>query len=606
MRDPFHHITFRIFFLGAVQVFFVVLLCIPLYMLQILHRGRYETLSTSNRIVTRPILAPRGELYDRYGEKLAFNKGCFHLVGTPQNERVFWRTLEEVNRVVDISQYNRKRLTRSLRIRQSRFEPVIVKRNLSWEEVARFQLRAQEFESFSVVPGFARCYPLKDQCTHFLGYIAPPTEKEAALYNLPRTMQVQVGKQGIEKLLEPILGGKPGVEIIEVDASQRKKRLVENRSPEPGKDIFLSIDATLQCFVAQRLKKEKSAVVMVMDIQSGDILAHVSHPSFDPHLFREGISTRDWNSLRDNAYKPLVDKGLQGLYAPGSTVKSLFILAGLEAGVLTPRTSFFCDGLLFVKRHPFHCWMHKYGGHGLCNAHQAVMRSCDVFMYQLGLRLGVERMKAVMNTLGFGQVCLEGFVGARKGLVPDPLWKRTFKGASWTKGDSVLMSIGQGYSLATPLELVTMMARLASGLKVMPSYLRTQEAPQFERMHFPRKNLVYVRKGLIDTVNAPRGTAFRWRIQNPLYAMAGKTGTSQVKSISLSERFHGVKKNEERLWKERDHALFVGYAPYKNPRYAICVVVEHGGFGASRATPIARDVLFFAQSRKVNNIKKST
>lgn len=604
MKDPFYHITSRTLLLGLLQVGFVVLLCLPLYRLQVLHKGRYETLSENNRVVTRPLLAQRGQLFDRKGKKLAFNKACFHLVGSPCNEKTFWQTIDNVKSIIDLSKLNKRAIQRAIKSRPSRFDSIVIKKNLSWEEVAAFELKADSFEALSVMPGYIRLYPLKEKATHFLGYTAPPTEEEEERYQLPRTLQVQVGKQGVERLLEPALKGQEGVELIEVNAGQKKMRLIDNRLPEPGQDVYLSLDADLQRFVAQRIQDEKSAVVMVMDIQTGDILAHVSHPSFDPHVFRSGISTKAWTALRDNIYKPLIDKGLQGLYAPGSTIKSALILAGLEAGLLTPHTSFYCDGLMTVRRHPFHCWMHKYGGHGRVNAHVAVMRSCDIFMYNLGLRLKVARMKKVLKTLGLGEVTLDGFVGARKGLVPDPVWKRTFKGGAWTPGDNVLMSIGQGYMLATPLELVTMIARLASGLKVSPSYLYTEKQPTFETLPFSQKNLAFVRKGLFDTVNSFRGTAFRWRLTDPACAMAGKTGTSQVARISLQERSQGVKRNEERLWDARDHALFVGYAPYDKPRYAICVVVEHGGFGAPRATPIARDVLTFAQKIKFNNNKK--
>jgi len=612
MEDRFYKVMRRVFLLGAVHIGLVLALFYPLLQLQITQRLKYETLAQSNRIVIRPILPQRGCLLDRDGDILASNKRTFRLVARSKSEGHFWRDLKRLKAFISFDTLSPASIKRQFKLNIMKTHPLVVKDNLSWEEVSRFELNAASFEDFSVEPFYKRVYVLGAGASHFLGYVAPPTEDEMLQYGL-KAFEILVGKQGVERILEPRLCGKPGANIIETNAQREWVRLIKKVPEKNGAHVRLSLKKSLQAYVWQRLQNEKSAIAIVLDAQTGNILAHVSHPSFDPHIFLDGVSQDRWDQLQKDPYKPLIDKGLQGLYAPGSTIKGILTLAGLKHGVISPLKKIYCDGALMIGRHPFHCWKHRWGGHGAVDLHGALMQSCDVYMYELGRLLGATRMADIFKEFGFGSVKLEGFLGARTGLIPNPGWKRAFKGSAWSLGDSILMSIGQGFVLSTPLELVCMMARLMTGKKVIPSYVKTSKTPEFKALDISHAHLNLVNSGLYSVVNNPQGTAFRWRLKNPRVFMLGKTGTSQVRRISASERALGVKNNEDLQWKQRDHALFVGGSVELNatslsahsehnaltPRYAVVVVVEHGGFGGPVAGPIARDILDFIH--KENN-----
>ncbi|RME67590.1 MAG: penicillin-binding protein 2, partial [Alphaproteobacteria bacterium] len=335
------------------------------------------------------------------------------------------------------------------------------------------------------------------------------------------------------------------------------------------------------------------AAAVVMDAVNGEIFALASMPAFDPNAFSVGISREYWRSLLSDPRTPLVNKCLSGLYPPGSTFKMVVALAALDAGVVSPDETVYCSGRLRLGNHFFHCW--KKHGHGTVAMMRGIVESCDIYFYQLALRLGAERIAAMARLLGLGQSFNMPIAGERAGLVPTPAWKRAVHGKPWTGGETLNLSIGQGYLLATPLQLAVMTARLASGTAVTPSLVGSppDAAPP---LAVAPEHLALIRAAMNDVVNAPRGTAHGARIREPGWAMAGKTGTAQVRRISLAEREAGVRKNEDLPWIERDHALFVGYAPVPAPRYAAAVVVEHGGGGASAAAPLARDILTWAQA----------
>ncbi len=606
MSDHFYRITRRIFLLGSLQVGLVVLLIYPLYRLQVIQRGQYETLSQNNRIVVRPLPAQRGEILDRNGLVLANNKLGFRLVGVVQNQAQLAKLIRPLGSLIDLSGVDINALYRLVQKKPAQhLSPLTIKSNLSWEEVARLELNMDQYEGLSVVPDYVRAYPLAEKAAHILGYVGVPNKSEEVLYALPRAFGIQIGKQGVELALESVLHGREGAEILELNAKRHVVRVTQRHEAEPGKKVRLSLSAPLQQYAAERIAHYESASIVVLDIATGDILAMASHPSFDPHVFASGLTRRLWGSLNNNPYKPLVNKALNGLYAPGSTIKGLFILAALQQNVVKKNTYIPCVGVMMFGGHKYHCWTHKWGGHGLVSPHDAVVRSCDVFMYELALKLGSAHMQNVLKEFGLGMPLPEHFLSnTRTGLVPTPGWKRAVKGRSWLVSDTILMSIGQGYMLSTPLEMALMAARTASGVKVVPSYLKSENPPHFEPMNVSPDHLKFVQKSLFDVVNSPRGTAFRWRITDPRKRMAGKTGTSQVCRISLSERAQGVKKTSERRWEERDHGLYVGYGPVSEPRsqgqnqqipkYAVCCVVEHGG-GGSVAAVVARDVLSYAQ-----------
>ena len=599
MSDQFFRITKRIFILGCFQAFLVFLLIYPLYRLQVMHRGQYETLSQNNRIVVRALPAKRGELLDRCGTPLAQNRSGFRLVAMIQNRKQLSQLLTHLTPIIDLKKVNEEALFRFVKKNPAYLSPVTVKSGLTWEEVARLELNMSQLDGVSVVPDYVRFYPLGDRASHFLGYVGAPNKVEESQYSLPRTEGIQVGKQGLELTLETTLHGREGAEVLELNAKRQVVRMIEKREPVPGQNVQLSLSLALQKYVSERIQVHESATVIVLDIQTGDILAMASHPGFDPHIFCAGVTHSHWRSLQDNPYKPLINKATTGLYAPGSTIKGLFVLSALEHKMLMPQTCMMCSGVMTFSGHKYHCWMHKWGGHGSTSAHEALVRSCDLFMYGLARKLGVVRMKSILEEFGLGVPPPKDFLmSVRTGLIPNPTWKRSVKGKPWLPGDTILMSIGQGYLLSTPLELAVMIARFASGKKVHPRYLRSEKDPVFKPLEVSSDHLKFIQKAFFDVVNHPRGTAFRWRITDENKRMAGKTGTSQVCRISLSERMRGVRKNADKEWKVRDHGLYVGYGPTHNPRYAICCVVEHGGGGSSAAL-IARDVLQYAQEMNI-------
>ncbi|MBI2707419.1 MAG: penicillin-binding protein 2, partial [Proteobacteria bacterium] len=357
----------------------------------------------------------------------------------------------------------------------------------------------------------------------------------------------------------------------------------------PGENIHLTLDARLQADAQEALSSYDSASAVVIDIQNGDILALVSTPSFDPNLFPQGISHKEWNELRDNPYVPLTNKAISGVYPPGSTVKLFVALAALQAGVINETTTIHCPGYIYVGDHKFHC-MHT---HGDVTVSRALVESCDVFFYEVAKKLGVDRLSAFYQTMGLGTGGLEGFPSSKKGLVPTKEWKKQYKDANWTVSDTIQMSIGQGYMGATPLELAMAVARLVKGEKITPRLEGTGDV-SFDTMGLDKDYRDLILKAMEDTVNDPRGTAFRWRIPFEGMEMAGKTGTSQVRRITLQQRKAGQTKTSHLPWKYREHGLFVGYAPIHAPRYAIAVVVEHVG-GAGLAVQAARDILLKAQ-----------
>ena len=400
------------------------------------------------------------------------------------------------------------------------------------------------------------------------------------------------------------LRGSGGSSQVEVNAYGRVIRELERKEGQPGAEVQLSIDIELQRFTRERLGDE-SASVVVLDVRNGDVLTMVSSPSFDPNGFNRGLSSTEWQSLVTNPRTPLINKAISGRYAPGSTFKMCVLLAALEKGVITPASQVFCSGFTELGDARFHCW--KKHGHGLLNAQEAMVQSCDVYFYEIAKRTGIERIAAMGKRFGFGAKLEVDLPGEKAGLIPTPKWKRDALDAPWHKGETLIVGIGQGYLLVTPLQLAVMTARMANGgFAVVPRLTRSvsqddirMERPKgtFESLNLPPRHMQIIRNAMVDVVNSPQGTAYKSRITEPGQEMAGKTGTVQVRRISKTERETGVRKNQDLPWKERDHALFVGYAPIENPRYAISVVVEHGGGGSKAATPIARDILVEAQRR---------
>ncbi len=560
-----------------------------LYYLQVVQADRYAMLADENRINLRLLPPPRGRIFDRMGEPLAVNRLNYRVVLVSEQAENVEETLDALGRIIPVSARDRARVLREIH-RKRGFVPITVRENLDWSEVSRVEVNAPDLPGVMIDVGQTRDYPLGPVLGHVVGYVAAVSEKDLTGDPLLELPDFRIGKSGIEKVYDKALRGSAGNSQVEVNAYGRVIRELAREEGRPGDDLTLTIDAGLQRFVVDRLGDE-SASVVVLDVHTGEVLAMASNPAFDPNAFNRGLSTAEWKALVHNPRKPLTNKAIAGQYPPGSTFKMVVALAALEAGVVTPEHRVFCTGSLKLGDRVFHDW--KRGGHGDVDLLAALQQSCDVYFYDIAKRVGIDRIAAMARRFGLGEPTGIDLTGERGGLVPDRDWKLGRFGVSWQQGETLVVGIGQGYLLATPLQLAVMTARIANGGKaVVPHLLRGRGAkPAPESMGISRDALAAVVEGMNRVTNTRRGTAYRARIAEPELAMAGKTGTAQVRRISKSERLKGVIKNKDRPWEERDHALFVAFAPVRQPRYAVVTVVEHGGSGSRAAAPIARDVL---------------
>jgi penicillin-binding protein 2 len=535
---------------------------------------------------------------------MAINQQNYRVLVVPEQARDVEATLEALASLVPVTEADRRRILRDVR-RRRRFVPVTVRENLSWEEVARIEVNAPDLPGVSIDVGQTRYYPYGGDTAHILGYVAAVSEKELSGDPLLELPGFRIGKAGVEKAHDLALRGIGGSSQVEVNAFGRVIRELSRQEGQPGAEVTLTIDLELQRYVSQRLGDE-SASAVVLDIRNGDILALASTPSFDPNAFNRGLTAEEWRSLVTNPRAPLINKPIAGLYAPGSTFKMVVALAALERGVITPKQRVFCPGHLQLGDARFHCW--KKGGHGSVDLHAGISQSCDVYFYELARRVGVDRIAQMAQRFGLGENLGLDLPGEQVGLIPTRKWKLAATGTPWQGGETLIAGIGQGYMLVTPMQLAVMTARLVNGgYAVQPRVTRSvkgtandggQPGTPFKSLGLNVEHMELVRAATNAVVNEPTGTAFRARIKERGFEMGGKTGTSQVRRITKAERDHGVRKNEDLPWKERDHALFVGYAPLSAPRYAVAVVVEHGGGGAAKAAPIARDILFAVQQRE--------
>ncbi|MHA1538937.1 MAG: penicillin-binding protein 2 [Alphaproteobacteria bacterium] len=592
MSDIERYRTFsrRAFLLCGGKVGLMCVLFGRLFYLQILRADRLSMLAEENRINIKFFQPSRGKILDRSKIPLAVNLDNYRLVYTPKKSLNAEKLFTDVHKLVFLSENERVKALKKTRRRKS----IIVKEHLTWKDVAKIESHALSLPGISINVGKTRFYQKGKDAAHLTGYVGKPSPKDVqkdALLTLP---EIKVGKYGLEKFFEEDLRGNFGRTEVEVNASGRVIRELSRNDGKKGKDLILTIDANLQEFVSQRLGSRSSAAV-VMDAKTGDILAMASSPKFDTNSFVTGLSSKEWLSLRDNPKSPLSNKAISGQYSPGSTFKMVTALAALEKKVISTSERVFCSGHTTVGKTRFHCW--KRSGHGYVNLHNALMRSCDSYFYEVAGRVGIKEIAKMAEKLGLGQ-SFDVMSEEKKGLIPTKEWKKKKVKRNWTLGDTILTSIGQGYVLTTPLQLATMTARLANGKeRIIPRLILNPSTPipPTEPLDISEKHLRYVQRGMNAVTMSNDGTAHNSRIFVPGMEMGGKTGTAQVRKITMRERLAGVRRNEDLPWKWRDHALFVGYAPIKKPRYVVSVIVEHGGSGSKAAAPIARDILLKTQ-----------
>ncbi len=567
--------------------------------LQVEDAPRYRLLAEENRINIRLLPPARGQIFDRDGAPVAVNRQNYRVVLIREQAGDVEETLDRLSELIPISGHERERVLREV-ARKSSFVPVPVTEHLSWEDFARVNVNAPALPGIDVEVGLTRFYPEADALAHVVGYVGRVSERDleqdegrTPLFQIP---DFQIGKSGVEERTEDTLRGTAGLSRIEVNARGRKVRELSREDGQPGADLQLTLDLDLQRYCMERLNGESAAVV-AMDTATGDLLACASSPGFDPNQFVFGISSTNWKALLDDPYRPLSNKTVSGLYPPGSTFKMIVALAALESGQLDPAERVFCNGGMKLGDRTFHCW--RRGGHGHLPLRDALGQSCDVFFYEIARRVGVDAISDMARRLGLGVRHDLPLPAVAEGIAPTKDWKRASYDQSWMVGDTLNVGIGQGYVLASPLQLAVMTARIATGREVSPRLVRAERGrplpdPEPPLLPVNGAHLRMVREGMLAVTYDRRGTARRARIEAEGREMAGKTGTSQVRRITMAERAAGVFRNEDLPWERRDHALFVGFAPYAGPRYAVSCVVEHGGGGSAVAAPIVRDVMMRA------------
>ena len=583
---PFHQsLTFsrRMMIFGGAQAAIGASLIGRLGWLSVAENQHYSLLSEDNR--AKLILVPprRGWLVDRRGTPIAINRSDFSVNLIPQQLEDAEKTLRELAKLLNLTTDDMDRILNDLK--QSRgFQPVEVAENIPYEQYAAVTVRLPELPGVQPMRGFSRFYPDGPAVAHLVGYVGTPTAQDYEHDKDPLylTPGFKIGKQGLEKTLEPYLRGTPGAQRIEVTA---KGKLVKELDPKPdrsGQTVQLTIDAGLQQYAARRMGDNSGALV-AMDVESGDMLAFVSMPAFDPNSFSQGIGRTEWKMLSQDDHLPLLNKVAQGLYPSGSTIKPSMALSFLKQGI-DPKRRVTCTGSYPYGNHVFHCDK----AHGSLDMHDAIKHSCDIFFYDTGLRADPEITAETVNYMGYGDKFDLPIPSQRFGTMPSPKWLMQKLHQQWHGYDTINMSIGQGYVLINPMQLAVMASRIASGNLVQPRLLMGSPRKPIKPLAIDAQHLAFVRDAMTAVVN-DGGTAAESKLPIPNVLMAGKTGTAQVHKLGANERGG----HESSVWSLRDHALFIAFAPADKPKYAIGCIIEHGGFGASAAAPIVRDTMTY-------------
>ena len=586
----------RMFITGSLKFFIMIGIVSRLFFLQVKENKKYLTLSDKNRIREWKLAPVRGEFHDYFGNIIAGNFETYQLHIIPEQVDDFRYAIYRIKDLLELSdQQFKKVLKKKNQIKP--WETLIVSDNLSWQKFSKINNHLYDLNGVKPVISISRNYPFKENFTHLIGYVSQANQNDIETTDVIKKNFVpglKVGKVGLEKSFEKKLIGSNDIERYEVNAYGRRISQLEFQKGEKGKNLRLTIDTEVQK-LTNELLKDQAGSICVMDIYTGDIIAMHSSPSFDPNLFVFGISQDDWQLIRNDPMKPLVNKTLQGNYSPGSTIKPIVALSALENGIINTNFTVQCRG----HKHPlelygqtYHCW--KKEGHGFMNLRNAMKQSCDIYFYEIARKLGVDKLSETAKKFGLGkEVFGDLFSIEKKGLIPNTQWKKNALGQGWLLGETIITGIGQGYIQTTPIQLCLMTAQIGNGgHKIYPKIVVDDEnkvAPidKFMPLYKNSKNIKIVQDAMFASTNEVRGTSYKSRIDNIKYQFAGKTGTAQVKKITERDRELDLK-TFEIPYEERDHALYVAYGPYKNPRYALSVIVEHGGSGSATAAPMAK------------------
>ncbi len=586
-KNKFDNINRRLFLFVILKVLSVAYILERLFNLQIRQSEKFKKLAENNRINSMFIIPARGLIYDRDNSILAENKEQYQLIYRYTNTKDKYDHLVQIFKHLSLKQSNKENLLKELSLNKSDFLQIIIKNNLSWKEVAQISSNITELRGVFIEMILQRSYN-SISSSHIVGYVKAPEKTEyPKLANVPGTV---VGKIGIEKSYDKKLQGKFGIKKEEVNAHGRVVKEISRVNGIPGEDINISISKELQEFCYERLG-DNSGSIVVLNVTNGEILSMISKPSFNSNDFISTMSQEKWDNISKNELNPMFNRSSLGTYPPGSIFKLIVSITALNEKSFNPNKKYYCNGGYKFGNQIFHCW--KEGGHGFIDCDEAIAMSCDCYFYDLSLNLGIEKIYETAKIFGLGQKYLDEIFPASEGIIPNKEWKKNKFQSEWTKSDTIVASIGQGFSLASPLQLAVMISRICTqGQLIKPTIIKNKETnKKFSVTSFAEANTYsYIMKGMFNTVNNINGTAYQSRHIKTGYYMAGKTATSQVRRITMSEREEGIKKNEDLPRKMRDHALFVGYFPHNMPRYAFSIVVEHGGSGSKTAAPIARDI----------------
>jgi len=564
-----------------------------LFFLQVKENKKYLTLSDKNRIREWKLAPVRGEFQDYFGNVIAGNFEAYQLHIIPEQVEDFRYVIYRIKDLLELSDREFKKILKK-KNEIKPWETLIVSDNLDWKKFSKINNHLYDLNGVKPVISISRNYPYKENFTHVIGYVSQANAMDVEKNEIIKRNFVpglKVGKVGLEKSFEEKLIGSNDIERYEVNAYGRRISQLEFQKGEKGKTLRLTIDTKVQQ-LANKLLKDKAGSICVMDIYTGSIIAMHSSPSFDPNLFVFGISQDDWQIIRNDPMKPLVNKTLQGNYSPGSTIKPIVALSALENGVINTNFTVKCTGKTEMYGQTYHCWKKK--GHGFVSLRNAMKQSCDTYFYEIARKLGVDKLSETAKKFGLGkEVFGDLFSIEKKGLIPSTKWKKNALGKGWLLGETMITGIGQGYIQTTPIQLCLMTAQIANGgHKIYPKIIvddekENQPNDKFVPLYKNSKNIKIVQDAMFGSTNEVMGTSYRSRINDPKYQFAGKTGTAQVKKITERDRELDLK-TFEIPYEERDHALYIAYGPYKNPRYALSILVEHGGNGSTTAAPMAK------------------
>ncbi len=583
----------RMFITGSLKFFIMIGLVSRLFFLQVKENKKYLTLSDKNRIREWKLAPVRGEFHDYFGNTIAGNFEAYQLHIIPEQVEDFRYVIYRIKDLLELSDRDFKKILKK-KNEIKPWETLIVSDNLDWKKFSKVNNHLYDLNGVKPVISISRNYPFKDNFTHVIGYVSQANEMDIEKNEIIKKNFVpglKVGKVGLEKSFEKKLIGSNDIERYEVNAYGRRISQLEFQKGEKGETLRLTVDTKVQQ-LANELLKDKAGSICVMDIYTGSIIAMHSSPSFDPNLFVFGISQDEWQIIRNDPMKPLVNKTLQGNYSPGSTIKPIVALSALENGIINTNFTVRCTGKTEMYGQTYHCWKKK--GHGYMNLRNAMKQSCDSYFYEIARKLGVDKLSVTAKKFGLGkEVFGDLFNIEKKGLVPDTKWKKNALGKGWLLGETMITGIGQGYIQTTPIQLCLMTAQIANGgYKIYPKIvvddsMNDQQKDKFTPLYKNSKNIKIIQDAMFGSTNEVMGTSYRSRINDPKYRFAGKTGTAQVKKITDRDRELDLK-TFEIPYEERDHALYIAFGPYKNPRYALSILVEHGGNGSTTAAPMAK------------------